>query len=94
MLKFELSLDEANMILAGGTESMSGSGFVMPGQVRGGHKMMDLKAVDHMVFDGLNCGSTITEKIQTEIGHCLAVLIIFSQLLLGHILWNAKEKDS
>lgn len=44
---------EANMILAGGTESMSGSGFVMPGQVRGGHKMMDLKAVDHMVFDGL-----------------------------------------
>ncbi|MDQ2179704.1 acetyl-CoA C-acetyltransferase [Marinifilum sp. D714] len=44
---------EANMILAGGTESMSGSGFVMSGQVRGGHKMMDLKAVDHMVFDGL-----------------------------------------
>ena len=44
---------EANMILAGGTESMSGAGFVMPGSVRGGHKMMDLKAVDHMVFDGL-----------------------------------------
>jgi acetyl-CoA C-acetyltransferase len=44
---------EANMILAGGTENMSNSGFVMPGQVRGGHKMMDLKAVDHMVFDGL-----------------------------------------
>ncbi|MBI9059574.1 MAG: acetyl-CoA C-acetyltransferase [Labilibaculum sp.] len=44
---------EANLILAGGTENMSNSGFVMPGTVRGGHKMMDLKAVDHMVFDGL-----------------------------------------
>lgn len=44
---------EANLIIAGGTESMSQAGFVMPGAVRGGHKMMDLKAVDHMVFDGL-----------------------------------------
>jgi len=44
---------EANMIIAGGTENMSAAGFVMPGTVRGGHKMMDLKAVDHMVFDGL-----------------------------------------
>jgi len=44
---------EANLIIAGGTESMSQAGFVMPGAVRGGHKMMDLKAVDHMVHDGL-----------------------------------------
>ncbi|MFA8435836.1 MAG: acetyl-CoA C-acetyltransferase [Marinifilaceae bacterium] len=44
---------EANLILAGGTESMSQAGFVMPGTVRGGHRMMDLKAIDHMVFDGL-----------------------------------------
>ncbi|MDM8161005.1 acetyl-CoA C-acetyltransferase [Labilibaculum sp. K2S] len=44
---------EANLILAGGTENMSDAGFVMPGTVRGGHKMMDLKAVDHMVLDGL-----------------------------------------
>ncbi len=44
---------EADLILAGGTESMSGAGFVMSGAVRGGHKMMDLKAVDHMVHDGL-----------------------------------------
>jgi acetyl-CoA C-acetyltransferase len=44
---------EANMIIAGGTENMSAAGFVMPGGVRTGHKMMDLKAVDHMVFDGL-----------------------------------------
>lgn len=44
---------EAKMILAGGTESMSQAGFVMPGAVRTGHKMMDMKAVDHMVHDGL-----------------------------------------
>ncbi|RUT78124.1 acetyl-CoA C-acetyltransferase [Ancylomarina longa] len=44
---------EAKMILAGGTENMSNAGFVMPGTVRTGHKMMDLKAVDHMVYDGL-----------------------------------------
>ncbi|PKQ61001.1 acetyl-CoA acetyltransferase [Labilibaculum filiforme] len=44
---------EANLIIAGGTENMSDAGFVMPGTVRGGHKMMDLKAIDHMVFDGL-----------------------------------------
>jgi acetyl-CoA C-acetyltransferase len=44
---------EANLILAGGTENMSDAGFVMSGAVRGGHRMMDLKAVDHMVLDGL-----------------------------------------
>nr|WP_320117271.1 acetyl-CoA C-acetyltransferase [uncultured Marinifilum sp.] len=44
---------EANMILAGGTENMSNAGFVMPGAVRTGHRMMELKSVDHMVFDGL-----------------------------------------
>jgi len=44
---------EANLILAGGTENMSNAGFVMPGAVRTGHKMMDLKAIDHMVYDGL-----------------------------------------
>ncbi|RXQ95015.1 acetyl-CoA C-acetyltransferase [Ancylomarina salipaludis] len=44
---------EANLIIAGGTENMSAAGFVMPGNVRMGHRMMDLKAIDHMVFDGL-----------------------------------------
>lgn len=44
---------EANMIIAGGTENMSAAGFVMPGGVRTGHKMMDIKTVDHMVCDGL-----------------------------------------
>ncbi|MGZ2369105.1 acetyl-CoA C-acetyltransferase [Ancylomarina sp. YFZ004] len=44
---------EANLIIAGGTENMSNAGFIMPGTVRTGHRMMDLKAVDHMVTDGL-----------------------------------------
>lgn len=42
-----------NVVLAGGTESMSNSGFVMPGTVRNGNKMGDMTIVDHMVTDGL-----------------------------------------
>ena len=41
------------IVIAGGTENMSNAGFIMPGTVRTGHRMMDLKAVDHMVTDGL-----------------------------------------
>ncbi|MDR0661313.1 MAG: acetyl-CoA C-acetyltransferase [Prevotellaceae bacterium] len=44
---------EANIILAGGTESMSGAGFVAPGQLRDGHKMGNITMLDHMVHDGL-----------------------------------------
>ncbi len=44
---------EAQLILAGGTESMSQAGFIMPGSIRNGHKMMDIKTIDHMVNDGL-----------------------------------------
>lgn len=40
-------------MLAGGTESMSGAGFVLPGQIRGGHKMVDLTMKDHMICDAL-----------------------------------------
>lgn len=43
----------ANVIIAGGTESMSCAGFVIPGGVRQGHKMGDMSIVDHMVCDGL-----------------------------------------
>lgn len=43
----------ANVIIAGGTESMSCAGFVIPGGVRQGHKMGDMSMVDHMVCDGL-----------------------------------------
>ncbi|MRT92134.1 acetyl-CoA C-acetyltransferase [Ancylomarina sp. 16SWW S1-10-2] len=44
---------EANLVMAGGTENMSNAGFVMPGIVRTGHKMADIRATDHMVTDGL-----------------------------------------
>lgn len=42
-----------NLVLAGGTESMSSTGFVLPGSIRNGHKMADFKAIDHMICDGL-----------------------------------------
>ncbi len=44
---------EANLSLAGGTESMSSAGFVMHGTVRNGQKMGDMTILDHMVTDGL-----------------------------------------
>jgi len=44
---------EANLIMAGGTESMSGAAFALPASVRNGVKMGDLKMVDTMIIDGL-----------------------------------------
>ncbi|MDR2057490.1 MAG: acetyl-CoA C-acetyltransferase [Dysgonamonadaceae bacterium] len=44
---------EAGLILAGGTESMSGSGFIIPGNIRTGYKMGNFTSIDHMVYDGL-----------------------------------------
>ena len=44
---------EANLILAGGTENMSGACYLIPGSVRNGVKMGDFKTVDHMILDGL-----------------------------------------
>ena len=44
---------EANLVLAGGTENMSASCYLLPGSVRNGIKMGDFKAIDHMVLDGL-----------------------------------------
>lgn len=44
---------EAHLILAGGTESMSDSGFVAGAQMRNGHKMGNFTLIDHMVNDGL-----------------------------------------
>ena len=42
-----------NLILAGGTESMSNAGYVLPGNMRTGHRMGDGQFIDHMVNDGL-----------------------------------------
>jgi acetyl-CoA C-acetyltransferase len=44
---------EASIVLAGGTESMSGAGFILPAATRAGHKMGNVTAVDHLVHDGL-----------------------------------------
>jgi len=43
----------ADVVIAGGSESMSNAGFVLNGSIRGGVKMGDIKAIDHMVCDGL-----------------------------------------
>ncbi len=43
----------ANLIVAGGVESMSGAPYLVPGRVRGGVKMGDQTMVDHMIFDAL-----------------------------------------
>ncbi|MDR0790867.1 MAG: acetyl-CoA C-acetyltransferase [Bacteroidales bacterium] len=44
---------EANVIIAGGAESMSGAGFILPASARGGLKMGDVKLTDHMIYDSL-----------------------------------------
>lgn len=49
----DIETGNADVVLAGGVESMSNAGFVMGGSMRVGQKMGDIKAVDHMVHDGL-----------------------------------------
>ncbi|MDP0507009.1 MAG: acetyl-CoA C-acetyltransferase [Fusobacterium sp. JB019] len=49
----EIKCGQSNLILAGGVESMSQAGFVLPASARTGVKMGDLKLIDHMVSDGL-----------------------------------------
>lgn len=48
-----IAADKADLIAAGGTEVMSGAPYLVPGKVRGGCKMGDMKMVDHMIFDAL-----------------------------------------
>lgn len=49
----EIAHTNASLIIAGGTESMSGSGWILPSTVRNGVKMGNINMLDHMVFDGL-----------------------------------------
>ncbi len=45
---------QAEVVLAGGTESMSNANYVIPGAtMRNGAKMGDFKVIDHLVYDGL-----------------------------------------
>lgn len=48
-----IAAGKADLIAAGGTEVMSGSPYLVPGKVRGGCKMGDMKMIDHMIFDAL-----------------------------------------
>lgn len=43
----------ASVVIAGGTESMSNAGFVLPANIRQGFKMGNIQTIDHMVNDGL-----------------------------------------
>lgn len=48
-----IAAGKADLIAAGGTEIMSGAPYLVPGKVRGGCKMGDMKMIDHMIFDAL-----------------------------------------
>lgn len=48
-----IALGVEQVVLAGGAESMSNAGFVLPGFIRRGNKMGDMAALDHAVCDGL-----------------------------------------
>lgn len=49
----DILVGDAELVIAGGTESMSNAGFIQDPIVRMGNKMGDLTLVDHMVNDGL-----------------------------------------
>ena len=49
----EILTGAAEVVIAGGTECMSNSGFIMNGNIRNGIKMGNIQSVDHMVCDGL-----------------------------------------
>lgn len=50
----DIVANQAEIVLAGGTESMSMAGHIIPGNItRNGQKMGDLSMIDHMVADGL-----------------------------------------
>jgi acetyl-CoA C-acetyltransferase len=45
---------EADIVIAGGMESMTNAPYLLPG-ARGGYRIGDQKVVDSMMFDGLTC---------------------------------------
>ncbi len=48
-----IAAGKANLIAAGGTEIMSAAPYLVPGKVRAGNKMGEMKLVDHMLIDSL-----------------------------------------
>ncbi|MDT8336304.1 MAG: acetyl-CoA C-acetyltransferase [Candidatus Izemoplasmatales bacterium] len=45
--------NHAELIVAGGVESMSGAPYMIPASVRSGKKMGNFEMIDHMVYDAL-----------------------------------------
>lgn len=48
-----IRVGDAKIIIAGGAESMSGAGFIIPPTIRNGTKMADFNVKDHMITDAL-----------------------------------------
>ncbi len=48
-----IAAGKADLIAAGGTEIMSAAPYLVPGKVRAGNKMGEMKLVDHMLIDSL-----------------------------------------
>lgn len=48
-----IRVGDAEIIIAGGAESMSGAGFIIPPTIRDGTKMSDFSVKDHMITDAL-----------------------------------------
>lgn len=42
-----------HLVVAGGVEIMSGSPYLLPKEVRSGHKMGNINMIDHMIYDAL-----------------------------------------
>ncbi|MBI5376086.1 MAG: acetyl-CoA C-acetyltransferase [Candidatus Schekmanbacteria bacterium] len=69
----EIALGDADIIIAGGTESMSIAPYAVPGQ-RWGSRMGDAAVVDTMIKDGLTCAfnnvhmGVLTENIAEKYG--------------------------
>ncbi|MFZ8805052.1 MAG: thiolase family protein [Candidatus Calescibacterium sp.] len=51
----EILLSRANVIIAGGMESMSNAPFLIPAETRRGWKFGNISVQDHMIYDGLWC---------------------------------------
>lgn len=70
----QIQAELSEMIIAGGTEVMSAAPYLLPKEVRSGHRMGDLKVSDHMLadalwdaFDGQHMGVT-AENIAEKYG--------------------------
>src|SRR5699024_4095841 len=82
-----IMLDDAEIVVAGGIESMSRAPYLLEG-ARSGYRMGDKTAVDSMITDGLWCAfndyhmGVTAENINTEFNQTRKEQDTFSQLRL------------